>query len=306
MSRQVEVACYGLSFVNGQADSTTQYYAAIFNDGGVLRLHDCLLLSNVVDSTTVLRSYGGNLTLSGCRVAENELVSHAILYQYGGVVQSEEGAVDISDTVFAYNLGNSLGVAGGHGSLSNATFDGNGPGALILGMYQDGSESSHTTLEAFDCAFMSNFGQRQGGALLSRGGSTSTFTRCTFRSNFATAGGGAIFVEDGSTITLRENAFIGNAALTGTAMLIFNSEAIIADCVIEGQVAETQQGYTLFLAASADVTLTGSSFLRNYKIAQVSDTVVRFSNITMVDNSCAACRDASRLGAEEVVAAQGW
>ena len=51
---QVEVACYGLSFVNGQVDSTTQYYGTIFNLGGVLRLYDCLLLSNVVDRNMVL------------------------------------------------------------------------------------------------------------------------------------------------------------------------------------------------------------------------------------------------------------
>ena len=285
---QVEVACYGLSFVNGQVDSTTQYYGTIFNLGGVLRLYDCLLLSNVVHRNMVLCNYGGNLTLSGCRVAENELAFYAIEHQFGGVVQSEVGAVDISDTVFAYNLGNSLGVAGGHGSLSNATFDGNGPGALILGMDSLGLDVSHTTLEAFDCAFTSNFGNLQGGALFSKAGSTSTFTRCTFRANFATAGGGAIFVTDGGTLIMRESVIVGNAATMGAAMTIEGamyfsegamtfSEALIADCVIEGQVVSTPQGYPFFVTTSADVTVTGSSFLRNNKIAQITGATVRLN-----------------------------
>ncbi len=202
-----------------------QRYGVFLDEGGVLRLTNCLVSNN---GSTGVRGKYVDIHLTGCEVSNN---------QGGGVVGSESGEMHLENCLIANNIGKGLSTYAMDVFLDHCRFSNNAGGIMNIGGRLNMQGNYSTRDLYFDHCIFENNGtadnDRGGikadyiygknslfvGNIAEKGGAifgllSVDISNCTFVNNSATLEGAAIYGTEGeynfSSLKVSNSIFWGN------------------------------------------------------------------------------------------------
>ncbi len=300
----ITVEFTGLKLVNGFSDVSVDdqgHGAAIYNDGEVVTIDNCVFENNVStsDGGAVYNKYvsTGSLTVKDSTFANNSSVSYGgaigntgvgaaatiqncifnnnTAYVNGGAIYSDASTgLSITDSFFNYNTTSSTSGQGGavyanatNLDLSNTMFSNNSSG-IGGALYID---SMGYTKNFSGLTFQDNSASTYGGALYLYGTSNLSLTGALFDGNTATQYGGAIKSID-SNLTINTSEFKSNSVSDADGGAIFFESTTAGALVINGgslhdnSTTSTIAGYGkggAIYSATSSITLNGVSMYNN-------------------------------------------
>jgi hypothetical protein len=222
----VSFTATNLTLANGYVTGSPADGAAIYDDGGIVKLVSSTLVNN-----QTLASYGalarggaifnknGSLSLYSCSISSNAanggIVGSSIGTGLGGAIYSTNGSVLIAGCNLSNN--SSLDVDGA-GSLGGAFYQATGSLIVTNSLFTGNTAKGGPEPGSFSTYASPAYG----GALAATAGGSIAVDHCQFFGNSATGGGGRYTgagyggaIYSASSLTAESSTFAGNQALSG-------------------------------------------------------------------------------------------
>ncbi len=211
--------------------------AAIYNQGGLLTLTDCVFTGNLAIA------WGGALynqaasaaTITRCTFSANRADRPNAVQSYGSggaIAHKGAGLLTMTDCSLVENSATTAGALYNFGpaNLSNCAFDGNSAGYT-------GAIRNWKNLKLTRCSFTDNSAQGAGACQFEgfAGAANVVMTNCVFLANRATHGlGGALNNIGGSNLSATNCLFAGNTARLWGAAIHGSANIALSNCTIVG------------------------------------------------------------------------
>lgn len=200
----------------GPGGTATSRGAGMFNESGSPTVRNCVFVNNFSLSGGAGMSNGDTITPANPYVVDCKFVGN-ISTDDGAGMLSRGSSPEIVRCLFDQNVANTTDVNGGGGGAA-----------------------SHGGFPVFDrCTFTQNntaAGTTAGGGLFTNG-AVPTVLNCTFTGNTAFDGGGLATYDNAGTTLIHGCSIVGNQALRGSALRNLRSTVVLANCLVNGNVA---------------------------------------------------------------------